>query len=110
MAADAPKWKIGDTVYLEVSARIGFLEAYRVSGIFKIRGSWAYTIAIGPKPPAEPTIGDAIDIKRDHTLYFDERELIGLHEALLLAKDALNKKIIKIQQLLDRHFPGGTDQ
>jgi hypothetical protein len=104
----APKWQIDDLVYLEASARIGFLEAYKVSNVVNSRGRWIYTINVEQKPPAEPTIGDFIDIKKNRMLWFDESELIDFHEALLLVKHSLELKLNKVNALIHKYFPSGT--
>jgi hypothetical protein len=109
MTTPAPKYSINDVVYVESSARIGFLEAYKVTNIVRSRGKWLYTINLFEKPPAETTIADMIDIKRQRLLYFDESELVDFHEALLLVKNSLDLKRNKIQILLDRYFPDGTE-
>ena len=103
------RWEIDDLVYLEVSARIGFLESYKVTNIIKSRARWLYTINVEQKPPSEPTIGDFIDIKRTRMLWFDESELINFEEALLLAKSSTENKLTKINNLLHKYFPDGTE-
>lgn len=109
MATPAPKWSVDNIVYIQASAKVGFLEAYKVSGIHRIRGRWTYSIDIMQKPPSEPSIGDMIDIKQERVMYFDENELIDFHEALLLVKNGLDSKRNKIQQMLDKYFPTGTN-
>jgi hypothetical protein len=109
MATTNPRWEIGDQVYLDASARIGFLESYKVTNIVRSRTRWLYTIDVEQKPPAEPTIGDFIDIKNKRMLWFDESELVDFHEALLLAQNALQLKLNKINQLLHKYFPDGTE-
>jgi hypothetical protein len=96
-------------VYVEASARIGFLEAYKISNIVRNKGRWVYTIDVSQKPPSEPTIMDYNDIKNSKVLWFDEGELIGLHDALLLAKHALELKLTKINQLIEKYFPSGSE-
>ena len=105
----APRWEINELVYLDASARIGFLEAYKVTNIVKSRTRWLYTIDVEQKPPAEPTIGDFIDIKKTRMLWFDESELIDFENALLLAENALTLKLNKIVQLKHKYFPDGTE-
>lgn len=104
----APKWQIDDLVYLEASARIGFLESYKVSNVVGSRGRWLYTINVDQKPPAEPTIGDFIDIKKTRMLWFDESELISFEEALYLVKHSLELKLNKVNVLINKYFPSGT--
>jgi hypothetical protein len=107
--AVAPTWEINDVVYLETSARIGFLEAVKVSNVVRARGRWFYTINVNQRPPAETTVGGFNDLKQGRLLFFDEAELIGLQEALLLARNSLQLKLSKINALIDQHFPEGTD-
>jgi len=96
-------------VYVEASARIGFIEAYKITNIVRSRGRWIYTIDVNPKPPAEATIMDYVDVKQVKKLWFDEAELIGLEDALLLAKHSLELKLNKINQMLQKYFPSGTE-
>lgn len=108
MTTPAPKWSINDVVYLESSARIGFLESYKVTNIVRARGVWVYTIDVAQKPPAEATVMDMVDLKSTRILYFDERELISFHDALLLVKASLTTKLTKTEQLIRKYFPDGT--
>ncbi len=108
-APTRPAWGINDLVYLDTSARVGFLESYRVSNVVRSRGRWLYTIGVKEKPPAETTLGGMVDLKRSTDLWFDESELVGFHEALLLAQHSLQLKLNKIDSLLHRYFPEGTE-
>jgi hypothetical protein len=109
MTTPAPAYSIGDVVYLESSARIGFLESYKVSNIARVRNSWLYTIDVAQKPPAEPTVMAYVDLKQTRTLYFDERELISFESALLLVKASLERKLNEANRLLHKYFPDGTE-
>ena len=109
MSTPSPKWEMNQQVYLEASARIGFLEAYKISNIIRNRGRWLYSIDVHQKTPSETTVSDYNDLKTASTLWFDESELIGLHDALLLAKNALDLKLNKINQLLNKYFPSGSE-
>lgn len=104
-----PKYDINDVIYLEASARIGFLEAYKVTNVVRSRSRWLYTVDVEQRPPAEPTIGGYIDIKQGRMLWFDESELTDLHTALLLAKNALELKLNNINNQLHKYFPDGTE-
>jgi len=108
-APASPRYGISDLVYLEASARIGFLESYRVSNVVRTRGRWLYTIGIEQKAPAETTLGGMVDLKSSQTLWFDESELVDLHDALLLAKNSLQLKLNKVNQLIHKYFPNGTE-
>ena len=109
-----PRWDIEDLVYLLASAKLGFLESYRVDSIRKIPTGWVYTIDIAQKPPAETTISDSVDLKQDRCggprrhLYFSEGELVSMEEALVLAIDSLEIRKNKLQATYDRLFPSGT--
>ena len=107
-APPTPKYGINDLVYLETSARVGFLEAYKVSNLVRNRGRWLYTISVTQKPPAETTVGGMVDLKTEKTLWFDEAELIGFHEALLLVQNSLELKLSRVNALLNKYFPEGT--
>jgi hypothetical protein len=107
-APPTPRYGIDDLVYLETSARVGFLEAYRVSNVVRSRGRWLYTISVEPKPPAETTLGGMVDLKSSETLWYDEAELIDFHEALLLTQNSLQLKLNKVNALLNKYFPEGT--
>jgi len=109
MAAPAPKYNLNDLVYLDASARIGFLESYRVTNVVRNRNRWVYTIDVEQNPPAEPTIGGFNDIKKHRMLWFDESELIDFEEALLLAENALELKLNKVRQMRHKYFPDGTE-
>lgn len=111
MAATAPRWNIDDIVYLQASAKLGFLEAYRVDSLKKIPTGWVYTIDITQTPPAETTISDSLDLKQGRCggptrhLYFSEGELITMQEALILAINNLELRKNKLQAKYDQLFP-----
>jgi len=105
----APTWSITDIVYLLASAKIGHLEAYQITGVTRIRGKWLYTIDVAQRLPSEATVMDMVDLKNPRTMYFDERELIGMEEAFLLVRAALTRKLNKINELIDKHFPNGSE-
>ncbi len=109
MTTPAPLWSISDIAYLISSAKIGFLEAYQITGVTRIRGRWLYTIDVAQRPPSEATVMDRVDLKNPRTMYFDERELIGYEEALLLQRAALTRKLNQANELLDKHFPDGSE-
>jgi hypothetical protein len=109
MAASKPNWDIGDLVYVEASAKVGFLEAYKVSNIVRARGRWLYTIDVNQKPPSEPTVMSMVDIKNTDQIFFDESELINYKDALLLMKRSLDIKTKRVNQLIKKYFPEGTE-
>lgn len=110
--AATPRWNIGDLVYIQASAKLGFLESYKVDSLRKIATGWVYTIDITQKPPAETTISDSVDLKQDRCggplrhLYFNESELITMQEALILAINNLEIRKNKLQATYDKLFPG----
>jgi len=103
-----PRWQVDDLVYLEASARIGFLESYKVSNVVSNRGRWIYTINIEQKPPAETTVMDFNDLKNTRMLWFGENELISFEDALYLVKHSLELKLNKVNALINKYFPSGT--
>lgn len=90
-----PNYKIGDDVYLQSSAKVGFLEMYRISTVHQSTlNKWVYKIALGPIQPATFTVEDAINHKGlITTLYFDESELLSYESALQYQIDALTRKL-----------------
>jgi hypothetical protein len=87
-------FRIDDVVYLRSSAQIGFLEAYKISGIFQLRNDrYVYTIDINRRPPSAQTLGDHIDLKRIQTLYFTEDELLTFCEAETLVVQNLERRL-----------------
>lgn len=114
MTTPAPNWSIGDRVYLEASAKLGFLESYFVGSIQRSSAGWVYTIDVTQTPPAQTTIGDSLDLKQGkcgpvRSLYFNESELISYQEALVLAINNLETRKNKLQAIYDRQFPSGTE-
>lgn len=84
--ATGPKFKINDIVYLNESANLGELDAYRINAIQQaISGRWVYQFFIEKRPPAGQTVEDRIDLKLPRQLFFDEAELLTLCEAVNIA-------------------------
>jgi hypothetical protein len=81
--ATAPKFKIGDIVYLNESANLGELDAYKIDAIQQsLQGRWIYQIYIEKRPPDGQTVEDRVDLKLPRQLFFDEAELITLCQAV----------------------------
>lgn len=102
----APKFKIGDVVYLLEPASLGELDAYRIGAIHqKSIGVWIYQIFIDQKPPREQTVGDRIDLKESRNLFYDEGELLDLCEAVDIAIDNIQTRVNRLQLTLDPCSP-----
>jgi hypothetical protein len=102
-------FKIDDVVYLRSSAQIGFLEAYKVTGIFQLRNDrYVYTIDINKRPPSAQTVGDHIDLKGIRTLYFTEDELLTFCEAETLVVQSLERRLAVEKARLAAKCPSGS--
>ena len=111
--ANAPTWNINDTVYLEASAKLGFLESYLIYSIHKTTYGWVYQINVTQKLPADRTVGDSLDLKQSTSgstkyMYFKESELISFREALDIAILNLDSRSTKLKAIRDQHFPSGS--
>ena len=93
--ATSPSYAIGDVVYLSSSAKIGFLESYKISAINQATvGKWVYQISLLPMPPtATMTVGDTVNHRNLKTLYFDESELLDYTTASQLQIDSLTRRL-----------------
>lgn len=97
---DAPKYDIGDPVYLRESAAIGHLEAVIISGAMwgSSQGQWLYTVRAGrAQPTAVAYYGDRITAVHAKTLYYTESELITHCDALALAEANAQRALERIQ-------------
>lgn len=107
----APRFKIGEVVYLVESAALGELEAYKIGALKQTSPDiWVYQIFIEQKPPTEQTVGDRIDLKEPRDLFYEESELFTVCEAI---QTAINNVVIVInrnQFMLDEcnGVQGGT--
>lgn len=98
----APKFKIGEVVYLSEPATLGELDAFRIGAIHqKSANTWIYQIFIEQKPPREQTVGDRIDLKESRNLFYDEGELLTLCEAVELAISNIQVRINRMQLIQD---------
>lgn len=93
--ATNPSFSIGEVAYLSSSAKMGFLESYKISSINQITlGKWVYQITLSPVPPtATMTVGDTVNHRNIKQLYFDESELLDYATASQLQIDALTRKL-----------------
>lgn len=95
---DAPKYDIGEAVYLRESAAIGHLEAVIISGAMWGKGQWMYTVRAGrAQPTAVAYYGDRITAVHAKTLYYTENELITHCDALELAEANAQRALERIQ-------------
>jgi hypothetical protein len=102
-------FKIDDVVYLRTSAQIGFLESYKVTGIYQVRnGVFTYTININERPPSAQTVGDRIILKQPTTLYFNEDELLSYCEAQQIVVDHLRRRLASEEARLQARCPSGS--
>lgn len=101
--ARAPRFRRGDTVYLNSSAAVGRLEGYRVADVRQLSpGRWSYRIDFIKKPPQTELIGDTFDGRVIHpTLFFNEADLLTLCQALDRAVLSYNNKINRAQAKID---------
>lgn len=95
--AATPKYNVDDVVYIRASAKIGFLESYRISGITQARkNKWSYQVKFVPYSGNTATLGDAITATGKLVvgeIYFAEEELLTLCEALDLQIENLNRRL-----------------
>lgn len=80
-----PRWGIGDEVYFDASARLGFLQRAKITQIFEV----------GIQPGSKATrYKYRIDIDRRRNLIFRENELITFCEASQLALESLQRDLV----------------
>lgn len=101
-----PKYNINDIIYLRESAALGFLEAVRISGVYKKGEEWLYTIYAGVIGAANANYyGDRRTLVNGSILHFTESELISEYDALLLTKANLQRQLDKIEQQINTKYP-----
>lgn len=94
----APTYDVGNVVYLKESAALGFLEAVKISGIYRNTDGWIYTTeARSAQPSAAATYGDRISFTNRATLYFSESEFVDVCAALDLAEAYAQRLLQSIQ-------------
>jgi len=97
-----PAYQIDDEVFLIASAKIGFLESYRITSIHSITANkFAYQINIREKGPSETTVGDYINTKYSRILYFGEEELTDFCGAINLQVTNLQRRLADAQARQD---------
>lgn len=101
----APRFDIGDYVYLVSSAKRGFLEPYRVDQVRTYGSKYRYAIRIRPRNHKQSvtTVGDRIDLRKTGLLEFKEEELCVLCEALLFKKAYLEEVLDATNDQISRH-------
>lgn len=91
-------YDIGDVVYLKESAALGFLEAVRISGIYKRDNGWVYTVsARSSNPSAADHYGDHASVVLGSVMYFTIDEFIPLCDALDLIEANLQRQLSNVQ-------------
>lgn len=93
------RYAIDETVYVKASANIGFLEDYKVSGIFKPdnREFLYHLVLTSVKIAPQLTLSGKPRFKNN--IYFKERELVTKCEALTLAMASLSRKMSRLLSL-----------
>lgn len=95
---EAPLYDVGDVVYLRESAALGFLEAVRISGVMRAKGTWMYSVsARAPGPTAVTHHGDRINSVAAMILYFTESEFVPVCDALALAEANAQRQLQRLQ-------------
>lgn len=93
------RYTIDDTVYVKSSANIGFLEDYKISGIFRPDNrEYLYSLSLTTTKLAPQVTQSGIP-RFKNNIYFKERELVTKCEALTLAMAALNRKMSRLLAL-----------
>lgn len=83
-----PTYNIDEIVYIAASAARGWLESYRVDGIYfnPSNNKWVYQINIARVPNVPVTVGDHVEFTKQRILYFMESELVDYCTAVNMAK------------------------
>lgn len=109
MATTGPLYRIGDIVYLNESANLGELEAYKIGAIQQAQpGRWVYQIFIEKRPPDSQTVEDRDDLRFPHELFFDEVDLLTLCEANNIALNNVQNRINRLMNELTNCASGST--
>jgi hypothetical protein len=95
------KFEVDDVVYLVESAKLGFLESYKVKGIRQdSQGQWWYTFVVSQRSTtATATVGDSNTLKHQSRWELAEAELTTYCEALGSAEMYLQAQLDKVQLL-----------
>lgn len=105
-----PIYKVNDVVYLIESAKVGFVESYRVSEVRQdSTGAWLYKISVNPRAPiGGPTFGDRLTLKTSLDFELRESELCDYCTALNFALIAARAQVIRLEALKSTHCPDGS--
>ena len=97
----APRYAIGDILYVKESAAVGALEAVIISGVEMQPDNmvWVYKVTLAGNPQARATFGDMIQYYGSAKLYWWESELVSACDAYDLAIDYLQARINTITAL-----------
>lgn len=97
--ATKPEYNVGDIVYLESSAAIGRLDAFKISGIEQAQqGRWLYRVDVYKKPPHQQLIGDSYDGRiKEGSIFYTAEEFITHCEALDLMVTQLERQIQHVE-------------
>jgi hypothetical protein len=101
IATPAPRYNIGQVVYLRESAALGFLEAYAVKRpYYELDGTVKYELITSIRPPnALQTIGDRVTGLHELPLRIRESDLISYCDAIDLATDNLALQLSNLAML-----------
>ena len=109
----APKYQIGDVIYIKASAQIGHLESFKITEILQVKKTrWLYRVAISSNPPISQTVGDRNSLKHGGTLVFDESDLLTFCEAQIIIVQNLELRLLTAKAKLKTYCeqPGsGSD-
>jgi len=98
--AAKPEYNVGDIVYLESSAAIGRLDAFKISGIKQTQqGRWVFRIDIHKKPPHQQLIGDSYDGRTNECpIHYTAEAFVTHCEALDIMVDQLGRQVQHVEQ------------
>lgn len=107
----APLYNIDDVIYLLESAKIGFIESYRISEVRQdSTGSWLYKISVSPRAPiGGPTYGDRLTLKTSMDFELRESELCDYCTAVDFALAAARAQVVKLEALKASHCASASD-
>jgi len=99
-----PQYQVDDIVYLIESAKVGFIESYRISGVRQNEaGVWMYLVAVSPRSTAGSTYGDRITLQQNLDFELVESELCAYCDAVNLALAAVQANVSRLQALKSAH-------
>lgn len=96
----APKYKIGNFVYLAEAARNGNLESFEVLSIRQEHsGVWYYLIGVPQRPPVGATMGDRNTGKYSYHFEIAEADALTICEAVNIAEAFYVSALTKIRAI-----------